>query len=71
MTTLKRILGIFLLGFAFLFVWRIPTNLHSNDPKAHSKLGADIVLIFVLGGSGLVLLSGSWKNDSRNVNSKE
>jgi hypothetical protein len=61
MRTLKRILGICLLGIAFLFVFRIPTNLHSGDPKAHGKIGADVVFAFVLGGSAFVLLSGSRK----------
>lgn len=63
MRTLKRIFAIFLLGFAFLFVWRIPTNLHSVDPKAHGKLGADIVLASVFAGSAFVLFSGSRKAD--------
>lgn len=71
MRTFKRIFAIFLLGFAFLFIWRIPTNLHSDDPKAHNKLGADIFLALVFGGSAFALLSGSRKTESGNVNSKE
>ena len=63
MKTFKRIFGIVLLGLAFLFILRIPTNLHSADPKKSTKIGADVVLAFILGGSALVLLNETRKTD--------
>jgi hypothetical protein len=59
MTEVKRVLGILLLGLAVLFVFRIPKNWQSQDPKASGKLQADIVLVLVLGASGVVLLRSS------------
>ena len=63
MKELKRILGIILLGMALMSAFRIPTNWKSTDPKEHNKVGADVVLILIFGGSGLVLLTGQKKTD--------
>jgi uncharacterized membrane protein YfcA len=63
MRELKRILAVFLLGLAFLFLWRIPTNLRSAEPKAHGRAGADIFLALVLGGSAFALGLGGKKAD--------
>lgn len=56
MVELKRICGIVLLGFALLFVFRIPNHLHSPDLHQQSLAHVDYFLIFVLGGCGLLLL---------------
>jgi hypothetical protein len=63
MKTIKRIFGILLLAFAFLSMFRIRTNLHSDDPKAHGKIRADIILVILFGGSGLLMLGGTGKAD--------
>ena len=63
METIKRILGVMLLALAFLFLFRVPANWKSTDPKANNKIIADIFLVIVTGGSALVLLSGSRKAD--------
>ena len=63
MKTLKRILGFILIGFGLAFVFRIPGNWQSTDPKAHNKVGADVFLIVAFCGSGAALLSSSWKKE--------
>jgi hypothetical protein len=59
MRTLTIIGGSFLLVLAVAFALRIPTHWHSADPKALSKIGADIFFVLLLSASGLAIL---WKS---------
>ncbi len=52
-----------LIAMAVLFALRIPENMHSTDPKADSKMHADIFLVVVcgIGGGTLVWPRGNGK----------